>query len=582
MQPKRKLSQNHTKKSISSGFFLLLLVGILLVIPAGVMSSTNTPVPLHILAVNDFHGQITAGQSYNGTPVGSIPILGAYLQDAVLRYGEENTIIALPGDMTGASPAESNLLLDEPAILFFNSFATGDWKNSATTNGSGVDVIATLGNHEFDRNLTELLRLINGGNGDTTITHLVDPYPGALFPVIAANVFDKETGDLLFEPYFIRMTDNIPVAFIGVVTIQTQEISMPGNVEHVTFTDEADAINAQVTNLQKQGIHSFVILAHEGGTQTAYDGPTRETGDLSGRIASITMRLNEDVDVVISAHTHEFTNQYLPNAGGKPTLVTQAYSYSKAYADINLTIDQESGDIIEKSATIVPAYENQDQGLQPDENAQELLDAVNRAVDPVISEVIATADIPLTRDLSENGESLLYDIGTDSMRWGMNSDIAIINIGALRADIPAGEVTTGMAYSVMPFHDQVYTIDLTGQQVKDLLNQQWNRTIRPDHLLQISGFSYSYDESRNQTDKVTSITFNGEDLMMNKNYTVATTDFLAAGGDGYTVMEEGVISGYGRLDVDIFIDYLKTLPSPIETRTGGRIYPTNISISGHE
>ncbi|MCA1916396.1 bifunctional metallophosphatase/5'-nucleotidase [Methanospirillum hungatei] len=562
-----------------AGILAILYLISLLFIPTMADDQGFGPVSFHILAVNDFHGQLGPGQKMNGSPAGSIPVLGGYLSDAIDRYGANTTIIALPGDMTGASPAESNLLLDEPAILFMNRFVTGDWKRPDMTETTGVRVIGTLGNHEFDRNISELQRLINGGNEGTNITHLVDPYPGALWPVIAANVFWNGTDNLLLEPYVREEIEGIPVAFIGAVTEVTGEISEPGNVEPVAFTDEADAINKQVKVLQEQGIHAFVVLLHEGGTQTPYDGPTQETGDLSGRVVSIVMRLDEDVDVVLSAHSHQFTNQYLPNAGGKPTLVTQAYSYSSAYADVTLELDPETKDIVNKTATIVTAYADQGAGRNTDENSQELLDAVNSTVAPLISEVIATTDIPLTRNLDENGESLLYDIVTDAFRWYMKTDISILNIGSLRADIDAGEITTGDAYSVLPFHDQIYALRMTGQQIKDLLNQQWTRTVKPDHLLQISGFSYSYDESRDPSDRVTSITFNGEEMDMNAYYTVATEDFLAHGGDGYTVMNEGVLVAYGALDVDEFIAYLKYIPSPIHEQTGGRINPVK---SGEE
>jgi len=553
---------------------IIIIISLLLAflcIPACLAETTNDPVSLHILSVNDFHGQIVPGKQMNGSPAGSIPVLGAYLRDAISRYGEDNTIITLQGDMTGASPAESNLLLDEPTVLFFNSFVTGDWKETVAHNGSGVTVIATLGNHEFDRSETELLRIIHGGNGDTSITHIVDPYPGALWPTISANVYKNGTSDLLFPPYSIQTVDGIPVAFIGAVTQQTGEISTPASVKNVTFTDEADAINSQVKILQDQGIHSFIVLLHEGGAQTPYDGPTQETGDLSGRVASITMRLDEDVDVVLSGHTHEFTNQYLPNAGGKATLVTQAWSYSQAYADVNLTLDPVSQDIIEKTATILPAYADQGVGLYPDENAQELLDVVNQTVGPFINEVIATTTVPLTRTLDENGESNLYDIAVDSIRWSTDADMAVLNIGSLRTDIPAGEVTTGDAYSVMPFHNQICIVLLTGQQVKDLLNQQWTRTIKPDHFLQISGFSYSYDLSRDPSDRVLNITKDGEELDMAMDYTVATIDFLATGGDGYTALKEGEIIQYGNIDVDEFIAYMKFIPSPVHIQTGERI-----------
>jgi 5'-nucleotidase len=474
--------------------------------------------------------------------------------------------------MTGASPAESNLLLDEPTILFLNSLVTGDWKKSALTDHDGVRVIATLGNHEFDRNASELERLIHGGNGDTQIPHLVDPYPGALWPIIAANVYWKENDTLFCEPYVIEEIGGIPIAFIGAVTATTAEISKPEHVAPFKFTDEADAINYQVKKLQEQGIHAFVVLLHEGGEQTPYEGSTKETGDLSGRIVSLTLRLDEDVDVVLSGHTHAFTNQFIPNAGGKPTLVTQAYSYSAAYADLLLTIDPTSHEIIAKNATIITTDTDHGPGLIHDKNAQELLDAVNTTIAPLISEVIGVTSVPLTRTLDEHGESSLYNVVTDAFRSQMDTDMSILNIGYLRADIDAGNITTGDVYSVMPFHDQVYAVRMTGQQIKDLLNQQWTRTVKPDHLLQISGFSYSYDASREPSDRVINITFNGKELDMTAQYTVATTDFLTFGGDGYTAMQNGTVITYGDLDANIFIDYLKSLRSQIAPQTGERIH----------
>lgn len=562
-------SARHTSSCIVA--FLLVTIFLL----PGVYAENNPgPVSLHILAVNDFHGQVVPGQSMNGSQVGSIPVIGAYLRDAAARYGKERTIIALPGDMTGASPAESGLLLDEPAILFFNGLASNDWRNKENTGSSGIRVIGTVGNHEFDRNVSSLLRLLGGGDGNTTITHLVDPYPGALWPVVVSNIYRNDTGELLYPPSRIENVDSIPVAFIGAVTLQTPDINLPADVEGISFTDEADAINKQVAALQKEGIHAFVVLLHEGGEQTPYDGETREIGDLTGRVAYIIPRLDKDVDLVLSGHTHEFTNEYLPNAGGEPTLVTQAYSYGKAYADIGLELDPESGDVINKTAAIIPFYANQSPA-SPDPDDEELLNATLAAVNPLIDEVIATTKEPLTRDLDANGESALYDLAADSMRWSMETDMAIIQTGALRADIKAGDITTGSAYSVMPFHDQVFTIRLTGAEIRDLLTQQWNRTVKPDHILEISGFSYAYNPNLSLDDRVISITRDGKKLDMDAWYTVATTDFLAGGGDGYSVMKEGEIVTYGPIDVDIFIDYLKSIPSPVQPEPYGRIRVSN-------
>lgn len=566
-----RLLFSHKQRMIITGLLIIIVTLALFLIFAEFQDKTADTIQFHVLAVNDLHGQITSGQTQNGSNVGSFPVLASYLRDAITRYGSNHTIIALPGDFSGASPVESNLLLDEPTILFINGLVNGNWKNSQPNNSSGIKIVATVGNHEFDRNYTELKRLITGGNGNTTINHIIDPYPGALWPVVVTNVYRNETTDHILRPYQIVMVEGVQVAFIGAVTIQTPETTTPESVKGLTFTDEADEINKQVKTLQKQGVHAFIILLHEGGTQTPYTGKTREKGDLSGRVVSITSRLDEDVDVVLSGHSHEFTNTFLPNAGGQATLVTQSYAYSKDYADVNLTIDKRSKDIIQKSAEIIPTLTDSGPGLHPDNNTQELLDSVNITVQSETSTVIENTTIPLTCTPDMNGESNLYDLVTDSMRWSMNADMAIINEGALRADIDAGEITNGEAFSVMPFHDQILLVNLTGADIWDLLNQQWNRTIKPDHMLQISGFSYTWDASRNDTRRVVSITRNGSSIRMNESYKVAATDFLSYGGDGYSVMKKGTIIDYGMYDVDIFIKYLQSLPSPLYAQTRDRI-----------
>ena len=555
--------------SLIFGFLTILFL--LPSVQAGYPDNQSIPVTVHILALNDFHGQIIPGKIVNNTSVGSAPVVSAYLHDAVARYGSNRTIIALPGDMTGASPPQSGLLLDEPTILFFNGIAGSDWKSTSTGNLSEIPVIATLGNHEFDRSKEELTRLITGGDENTTITHIVDPYPGALWTVVCSNVYLKESNDLFFPPYTIRTIDGIPVAYIGAISTDTPQISLPKNVNPFRFADEAESINKQVELLKKQGIHAFVILLHEGGDQSFYAGPTTGQEKVTGRITEIIPKLDEDVDIVLSGYTHGFTNAYLPNAGGKLVLVTQAYYAGEAYADITMNLDPGTHDITNKTASIHLTCADQEPGSSPDPNSEELLRIVNATVDPMIHEVISSTTGPLSRDLTGDGESSLYNLATDSMRWKMGTDIAVIQIGALRADIPPGEITTGMAYPVMPFNNQIEVIRMSGKEIQDALIQQWTRSVKPDHLLQFSGLSYTCDLSRDPSERVKEITLNGTPLDLNKKYTVATLGFLVTGGDGYSAFIRGEKRETGPSDVDTFIKYLKTLPSPIHPETGGRV-----------
>ena len=542
-----------------------------------------TPFNITILAINDFHGQISPGKSVNGIPVGGTGVLAAYLLDAINQSGENRTIIALPGDITGASVPESGMLLDEPALLFFNMFAGNTSTVPRYSPVSSVPIVATVGNHEFDKGTGELIRKIKGGNWNTTISHLQNPYPGANMNVVASNIFIKENNETFLPPYAIIEIGGVKVAFIGAVTKTTPDITMHEYVKDLIFTDETDAINRQVSILKSQGIHAFVIILHEGGVQSAYDGPTRTSGQVTGRVLDIVSGLDSDVDVVLSGHTHEFTNTFLNNSANNSVLVTQAYSYNKAFAKVNISIDPVTGDIIGKSASIIYPYADRYPGYNPVPQAVQLLNDSLNLSDPYTQKVITTTFMNITTAKNPDGESALYDLVTDSMRVQMKSDIGFINEGGIRSNLTPVNVTYGNLYATLPFGDNVLVVNMTGSQVKNLLEQQWNRTTAQDHMVMISGFSYTYNTTRPVNYRVINMSINGSPIDPEKVYTVGTNTYFAQGGDGYTVMQGAKTVLAGPLDVDVLQAYIQSLPSPLYYSTDGRVRidsAQNLTITG--
>ncbi|WP_292521302.1 bifunctional metallophosphatase/5'-nucleotidase [Methanoculleus sp.] len=527
--------------------------------PSPAPSPATEPVHVRILAVNDFHGQLPAGQKLDGEPAGSAPVLASYLKCATADAGEAATFIALPGDVVGASPPESGLLLDEPTLLFFNSLVD-----------DGPEVIATFGNHEFDRGTDELLRTIHGGNGATNITHLEDPYPGARAEYISSNVVWKTNGTLLAAPYTIRDAGGVDIAFIGATTVKTPSIQRPVNVEEFTFRDEIESINSYIPEIQQKGVHAIVVLLHEGGEQDPYDGPTREEGNVTGRVAGIVAGLDADVDIVLSGHTHAFTNAYLENAGGNPVLVTQAYSYSRAFADVDLVVDPVTGEVTHTSARIVPAYRGRPPGIDPDPEVSSLLRMSEEAVGPLANRVVATASADITREKTDAGESALGNLVADAQQAAMGADIGFITTGSLRADIAEGNITWGDLYAVQPFSSTVLSMTMTGGQVRDVLEQQWETPL-PPHNLAVSGLSYVFDERKPAGGKVTEVRVGGVALDPDAEYTAAMVDFLATGGDGYTVFTKGTNIVNGPLDVDALVAYMEAFSEPVDVKAEGRI-----------
>ncbi|MGE4561278.1 MAG: metallophosphoesterase [Desulfobulbus sp.] len=203
---------------------------------------------VQILAINDFHGQIVEGIKVSGRPVGSAPVLAAYLKEA--SKGMENrTFIVHAGDAVGASPPESALLQDEPTIMFLNQLANRHCHGSGRLDPK-CNMVGTVGNHEFDEGQDEMMRLIYGGNHEKG-PFLENPWQGAKFPYVCANVIGEKSGLPLLPPYVIKKVNRVPIAFVGAVLQDTPSIVTASGIEGLRFTDEAEAINKQVKFLKK-------------------------------------------------------------------------------------------------------------------------------------------------------------------------------------------------------------------------------------------------------------------------------------------------------------------------------------------
>lgn len=535
-------------------------------------------VHVKILAINDFHGQLPAGRKVSGRPAGSAAVLAAYLESA--RAGvEDRTFIVHAGDLVGASPAVSSLLRDEPTVLFMNQFANQRCRVlKPAAMGSGAwdrgdpacNLVGTFGNHEFDRGWTDLFRLIYGGDASSGPV-FVKPYPGVKFPYVSANVVEAKSGQPIAPPYVIRKVQGAQVAFIGATLKGTPSIVAAAGIQGLKFLDEAEAINRYIPEIQRSGVHAIVVLIHQGGSQKAYEGSTQTAaGGLKGDIAGIVSRLDADVDVVISGHTHNFTNALIPNAGGKPVLVTQASSSGVAYGDIDLGVSSTSQDVVSKSASIINTIADAGPGLSPDPRAAALVRQAEELVAPLTQRVIGRTAAELTKDASPAGESVLGDLVADSQRAAMKADVALMNPGGIRANLPAGQVTWGQFYAVQPFGNTLVQMKLIGSQLVKVLEQQWIDQPQP-RILQVSGITFSWSASAPAGSKVKELQIGGRPVDPAATYSVVVNSFLADGGDGFGVFTQGADRVGGPLDLDAFISYAQTLPQPISPPAGGRI-----------
>jgi 5'-nucleotidase len=528
---------------------------------------------VRLLAFNDFHGQISTGRFVSGRPVGSAAVMASYFKEAASDTFVDRTFIVHAGDHVGASPPSSALLQDEPAISFLNmvgnKFCTELWRENPLCN-----VVGTPGNHEFDEGKAEAARLIFGGN-HAKGPFLENPWRGAKFPMISSNVVWEGTTKTVLPGYNIKLAKGIPIGFIGAVLKETPTIVTPSGVAGLSFLDEAESINKQVIQLKRLGVRAIVVTIHQGGTQPSHGGPTQDSSaPVTGVIQGIIDNLSDEIDVVVTGHTHQFTNAFLKNKNGKVMLVTQSFSASTAFGQIDLQLDRITRDVVGMTGQIITTWADQGPGLTPDPAVRLMVEKAEATVAPLVNREVGTAAQAILRAQNASGESALGNLIADAQRLSVNADFAFMNPGGIRADMNAGLITWGTLFTIQPFANDVVSMTLTGAQVYELLNQQWVGQTSP-RMLQVSGLTYSWDNALPVGSKVTDVRRAGISIGMSDLFTIACNSFMASGGDNFVVLKSGTNRVVGPVDLDALVDFVSTRAQPIEYAIEGRITRAN-------
>ena len=348
----------------------------------------------------------------------------------------------------------------------------------------------------------------------------------------------------------------MPIGFIGIVTTETKNIVLPSGIESVEFTDEVEAINMAAQELKEQGVESIVVLAHNP-VSSNQDG-----SNPSGDVVEIANNVDDEIDVIYGAHNHGYANTMVDNK-----LIVQSYANGTAFSDVDLMIDPKTKDIVKKEAKIVTTYH---EGMEPDAEIKAMVDSYSEQIAPLVNEVIGQADTPLTREQDDSGESTLGNVIADSQRVIMGTDFAFMNPGGIRADLDQGAITWGEAFNIQPFGNSLVTMNMTGQQIKDVLEQQWNGSY--PKMLQISGLNYTWDKDAPIGQRIVEITdANGNQLNPEQIYSVAVNNFVATGGDGFTVFKEGTNVVTGPTDLDAMVEYIENYEGTISAPELDRI-----------
>ncbi len=438
--------------------------------------------------------------------------------------------------------------------------------------------VSSLGNHEFDQGLKELMRMQNGGcdsNDAAKACKFEANYPGASFKWLGANVVDKESGKPVFAPYQIVTTPGgARIAFVGAVTKTTPTIVAPSGVSTLNFLDEADSINKYIPEIKAQNPDAIIMLIHEGGTaKDAYN--VAGCNSLMGNIIDIAKRVDPAVNAIISGHTHQGYNCLVPDPAGNGRVVIQGDFYGHLLQRLDLQIDKANHKLLSIKAANVVMDASPSSTIRKSADQTALVAQARTLTDAVKNTVIGQLSVPsISRTANDAGESPLGDVVADSQLAATksattgNAVIALMNPGGIRADLPDStnvkpdnSVNFGDAFTVQPFGNTLTTITLTGAQLKAVLEQQFdNPAAGQNRILQIStGLTYSWTASAAAGSKVSDLSLNGTAVTPDATYRVTVNNFLADGGDGFTVLKEGTdrLLQPNLVDVDAFSAYLK-------------------------
>lgn len=391
-------------------------------------------------------------------------------------------------------------------------------------NMAGIDAM-TAGNHDFDYGSAQLQKLVKK----------------LKFPLLDANVVQKSDGKPLFKPYKIFKLKDITVGVFGLSTPETAYKTNPTNVTTVEFLNPVDVSKEMIKTLRPK-CDVLIAVMHMG-----LDASSEFTSE---RIANET----DGIDLIVDGHSHTALADGLRI---KDTLIVQAGCYEHFLGRATIEVDNHK--ITAKKAELLDAAEVKAIAPKPDKKILDELKVANDKANKLLDVVVAHSDreVSSERLLVRRNESELGDLAADAFRWAAKSDIAIVNGGGLRADLPKGDITKRDIISIFPFGNTLRIAEIKGSAVRAMIEHSVEfYPASFGGFLDVSGMTFSYDPSKPAKHRVKEILVDGQPLDDDKTYTIALADFQTAGGDDYKMLTDLKIVGELGTFEEIFADYL--------------------------
>jgi 2',3'-cyclic-nucleotide 2'-phosphodiesterase (5'-nucleotidase family) len=550
---------------------LVVLVLLLAIVSMTVFTSANaapsSTVDIQILTISDWHGQLDPLSITGLGNVGGAAVLSTYFQQD--RALNPNTLTLTAGDAYGATPPLSNFFNEEPTVLAMRLM------------GFQAD---TFGNHNFDRALPHLQQMIDLANAPA------GTQPGNPFQYVSTNLKNRDQNLTGVKDFEIFDVGGVKVAVIGLTNPEAPSLVFPGSFGTIQITDPVAAANKARAAAKRAGARVFVVMIHAG-----IAGVDPNTGLAFGPLIDFANNVGH-FDLIVGDHT-DFEYSGIHNNA----LVVENRSKGRTYARINLTVDLNKQRVVNRGVQFITPLVT---GVTPDPAIVALLQPYRDALNPIFSTVVGDSSVAVPRaDKCGRAdgrlcESLIGNLTTDAMRLRYGTDFAITNSGGLRADLtcptldnpsdfcpaysaPPFLITRGQVLGVLPFGNIVVTLPLNGAELKAMLeNGVSSMPGANGRFAQVSGLCFTYDISAPVNSRVTSAvrqaadgscTGAAIDLTAASNYTIATNDFVANGGDGYPVLISRAVSR--EIMDQVLADHV-TANSPLTPALQGRIVCT--------
>ncbi len=564
------------KPSVRSGLALGFFLGAALA-SAALHAQPKAP-EISIFSLNDFHGHLqpsapvpalvralAAGQPPRRT--GGLAHVQGLLKQ--LRERQPHSLLVGAGDMIGASPADSSLLEDQPAIESLNRLGLS---------------LTSLGNHEMDSGAGFLQSLLRG---DCAPSCKLPGFAGAKFEYLAANVktIDGKTPPWL-KPYAVRMIGGHRVAFIGAVTKQTPRFVPPRHTQGLVFEDEATAINRVLPEVRALNPAAIVVVMHEGAEVPATlppqsVAPAPAAGDcatLRGAGLEIARKVDADVKAFFMGHSHQ---TYACELEGR--FLVQGGAHGAHVSEIRFAVDAQGRLQPVATALHITAHD----AVQADAASAAFVAQVQSLTSEIKNEVVGHLQAPLLRTTFPGfGDSPLGRWIADGFLQAAESfggaDLAFTNVTGLRGSLaetapptPQGlAVTRAEMMGVLPFRNELVRLVITGAQLKQVLVAQTdaNDPSRVRILQPSSNFSYRFDRSKPPAQRVSELRLNGKPIEDHANYRVVFNSHTADGGDNIAVLRSITDrTPLGLLDIDAAIASLKRSAPDFKLLQTGRV-----------